>query len=257
MDTPSKIGNRQPVSRRNPGSSVRLPVGERLLWVLGAWIPCLAYAIVRYNVFKGVAWTHLPLYIVNKSAALAGVILIALAYLVGKLFGGPNGTEPVRSKAKFLGLAGFAMITMHVLMSTVLLSPANYEKFYEASGKLNLTGEFTFLFGVLAYGCLLFPAITTLPHMYDALGMGRWLQAQHMGYAALALAGGHTFAMGAKGWIDLASWPGSMPPITLLGFLAALLALVVKLLFVSRRWGAPTGGGRWPRIPKDAGPVRQ
>lgn len=220
----------------NPGSSVRLPYKERATWVLVIWGACLVYAIVRYNVFKGVEWTHLPLYIVNKSAAFGGVVFIALAYVVGKLFGGTPGSEPVRAKAKFFGLAGFGMISMHILMSMVLLSPANYEKFFAESGKLNLAGEFTFLCGVLAYGCLLFPAITTLPYMYDALGMERWLRAQHMGYATLGLACGHTFAMGYKGWFDLSTWPGSLPPITMLGFLAALLALVVKLgRVISRR----------------------
>ncbi len=220
--------DRQSRPRLNPGSTIRLPLGERAGWVLGVWIFCLAYAVIRYNVFKGVEWVHLPLYIVNKSAAFAGVTLIALSYVVGKAFGGPVGSESVRAKAKFLGLSGFSMITVHILMAMVLLSPANYEKFFAASGKLNLSGELTFLFGVLAYGCLLFPAITTLPNMCDALGMGRWLTAQHMGYATLALACGHTFAMGYKGWFDLSTWPGSMPPITLLGFLVALGALAVK-----------------------------
>ncbi len=225
----------QDTIRRNPGSSIRLSANERIAWVLPVWGICLAYAIIRYNVFKGVEWNHLPLYIVNKSVAFAGLILIALSYLIGKYFGGPAGTEPVRAKAKFLGLAGFSMITLHVLMAMVLLSPANYAKFFATSGKLNLSGELTFLFGVLAYGCLLYPAITTLPYMYDALGMERWLTAQHMGYWTLGLAGGHTFAMGFKGWLDVSTWPGSMPPITLLGFLVAISALVGKLVFVSRR----------------------
>lgn len=206
----------------NPGSSFRLAAAEQRRWVLLAWGFCLGYAILRYNVFQGVAWAHLPLFIVNKSVAFAGVILIALAYLVGKLFGGAPGSEAVRARAKFLGLSGFAMVTIHVLMSFVLLSPANYGKFFEPSGALSLTGELTFLFGVLAYACLLFPAIATLPYMYDSLGVARWLRAQHMGYATLALACGHTFVMGSKGWTDPSSWPGSMPPITLLAFLTAL-----------------------------------
>ncbi len=227
--------DRRGTIRPNPGSSVRLPCKERLRWVLGIWMPCLLYAIVRYNVFKGVEWTHLPLYVVNKSAAVAGVTFIALAYVVGKLFGGVRGTEAVRAKAKFFGLTGFAMISMHALMSMALLSPPNFEKFYLDSGKFNLTGELAVLFGVLAYGCLLLPAITTLPYMYDALGMDRWLKAQHMGYATLALAGGHTFAMGFEGWIDFEAWPGSLPPITLLGFLAALGALCVKAYTLGKR----------------------
>ncbi len=223
--------------RPNPGSANRLPTNERVTWILSVWCSCLVYAILRYNVFKGVEWTHLPLYIANKSAAFAGVIFLALAYLAGKYFGGPAGSEPVRARAKFLGLTGFAMITVHVLMALLLMSPANYEQFFEVSGKLNLRGELTFLFGVLGYGCLLFPAITTLPYMYDALGMERWLKAQHMGYATLALALGHTFAMGSKGWFDLSTWPGLMPPITLLGFLAALAGICGKLIFLRRQRG--------------------
>ena len=227
----------QPVLKPNPGSTIRIDRTVQVQWVLGIWLPCLLYAIIRYNVFKGVEWVHLPLYIVNKSAAFAGVVMIALAYMVGKVFGGPAGSERVRAQAKFLGMAGFSMITVHILMAMVLLSPANYEKFFASSGKLNLSGELTFLFGVVAYVCLLFPAITTLPYMYDALGMRRWLRAQHMGYVTLALACGHTMAMGYKGWIDLSTWPGNLPPITLLGFLAAFAALAVKAARMAARAG--------------------
>ena len=226
----------------NPGSDVRLPAGLRVRWVVLLWGGCLLYAIVRYNVFKGVEWIHLPLYIVNKSFALSGVIFVALSYLVGKLFDPcPGDARRRRAMAKFFGLTGFALIAMHIFMGFVMLSPAYYEKFFHESGKMNLTGEMTFLFGVLAIGCLFFPAVTTLPHMYEALGGPRWLRAQRMGYWALALACGHTFAMGWKGWFDLSTWPGSLPPITLLGFLAALLAVAVKLRLLARGRGRASG----------------
>ena len=60
-----------------------------------------------------------------------------------------------------------------------------------------------------------------------------------MGYWALALACGHTFAMGYKGWFDIATWPGRLPPITLLGFLAALSAVAVKLWLLARDAARP------------------
>lgn len=232
----------------NPGSDVRLPVGMRVRWVVLLWGCCLLYAVVRYNVFKGVEWIHLPLYIVNKSFALSGVVFLSLSYLVGKLFDPyPGDSRRRRAMAKFFGLTGFALIAMHIFMGFVMLSPAYYEKFFHESGKMNLTGEMTFLFGVLAIGCLFFPAVTTLPYMYEALGGPRWLRAQRMGYWALALACGHTFAMGWKGWFDVSTWPGSLPPITLLGFLAALLAVAVKLRLLAQGRGK-TGGavsGEW------------
>ncbi len=219
--------------RPNPGSTIVLPASDRARWVLLVWGACLAYAILRYNVIKGVEWMHLPLYTVNKSVALAGILFLALAYLTGKKSSDPSaGTEHLRARAKFLGLTGFSMLSLHVLMGVILLSSANYEKFFDPSGTLNWTGELTFLFGVLAYGCLLFPAITTLPYMYDALGVERWQRSQRLGYLALTLGCGHTFTMGYKGWFDLSTWPGWLPPITLLGFLAGLLAISVKLVCV-------------------------
>ena len=125
---PSDSSANHPRMWTNPGSSLRLPCRERTTWVLAVWGVCLVYAIVRYNVVKGVEWTHLPLYIVNKWAAIGGVVFIAMAYMVRKLFGGTPGTELVRAKAKFFGLAGFGIISMHALMSMILLSPANYER---------------------------------------------------------------------------------------------------------------------------------
>lgn len=222
----------------NPGSDVRLAVGRRVRWVLCLWGGCFVYAIVRYNVFKGVEWIHLPLYIMNKSFALSGVAFLSLSYLVGKLFDPcPGDARRRRAMAKFFGLAGSALVAMHIFMGFLLLSPAYYEKFFHESGKLNLTGELTLLFGVAAIVCLFFPAVTTLPYMYEALGGQRWLRAQRMGYWALALVCGHTFTMGYEGWFDPATWPGSLPPITLLGFLAALTAIGVKLWFLARERG--------------------
>ena len=218
----------------NPGSDVVLPIGEKIRWVLGVWGVCLIYAIVRYNVFKGVEWIHLPLYIVNKSFAFGGVTFIAASYLSGKWIKAYAGDEKRRrSLAKFLGLAGLYFIGMHVFASLAMLSPVYYEKFFLETGKLNLTGELTILFGVLGVGFLMFPAITTLPLMFEALGGVRWQRAQRMGYWTLAMAALHTLTMGFKGWIDVSTWPGGLPPITLLGFLAAASALTAKL--VSRK----------------------
>src|ERR1041385_4217428 len=43
----------------------------------------LAYAVVRYHLFKGVPWEHLPLYTVNKALAMASTALAALAVVLG------------------------------------------------------------------------------------------------------------------------------------------------------------------------------
>lgn len=215
---------------KNPGASVALGRDFKRRWILAVWIPCLIYAIVRYNVFKGVEWIHLPLYIVNKSFAMAGIAFLAGSYLVGKWIRvAEDEPERQRAIAKYCGLTGLTLVGMHMVASLAMLSPAYYAKFFHETGKLNLTGEITFLCGVLGIGALACPAISTIPGMFAAMGRDRWLRMQRMGYVALAAAAGHTCAMGWKGWIDVATWPGGMPPITLIGFLIALTALVAKL----------------------------
>ena len=215
----------------NPGSDVVLPIGEKLRWLLGIWGVCLLYAIVRYNVFGGVEWVHLPLYVVNKSLAFGGVSFIAASYLSGKWIKAHAGDEKRRrSLAKFLGLAGFYFIGLHVFASLAMLSPVYYAKFFLETGKMNLTGELTVLFGVLGVGFLMFPAITTLPLMFEALGGVRWQRAQRMGYWTLAMAAAHTLTMGWKGWLTPETWHGGLPPITMLGFAVAASALTAKLV---------------------------
>jgi len=216
--------------KKNPGSQVVLPFGVKARWILGVFLVCLVYAIVRYNVFKGVEWIHLPLYVVNKAFAWGGLALIACSYLTGKWINAyPDDVQKRRALAKFLGLSGLYLIGMHLISSLAMLTPEYYAKFFTDGGKMNLTGEFVILFGVLGIGFLMFPAITTLPLMYEALGGERWQRAQRMGYWTLGMAALHTATMGWKGWIDVATWPGGMPPITLLGFLTAAAGLVAKL----------------------------
>lgn len=225
--------------KKNPGSDVVLPFGEKARWFFGVWLAAIVYAILRYNVFGGVEWIHLPSYIINKSFAVSAIAFVALSYMTGKWVKVySNDVKSRRSLAKFLGLSGLYFAGLHMVLSLVLLSPANYAKFFQADGgKLNLTGEITFLFGVLALSFLLFPAITTLPLMYEALGGERWQRAQRMGYWAVAMVAGHTFTMGYKGWLDPSGWHGGMPPITLLGFLLAVAALLAK-------WTGGTGKNR-------------
>jgi hypothetical protein len=49
-----------------------------------------------------------------------------------------------------------------------------------------------------------------------------------MGYLGLALVSAHLLAMGGAGWLTPSRWPGHMPPITLLAFLAAVLPLLLR-----------------------------
>lgn len=227
---PAAAGARQ----SNPGSEAGIP--HKRDWTAGVFGLCLLYAVVRYNVFEGVGWEHLPLYVANKALALAGVCFISGSYLIGKLIPLRGWEEERRrSAAKFCGVAGFTLVSMHALASMTLLSPVYYAKFYAESGKLNLVGELTTLFGVLSFACLAAPAVTTLPNMYGALGGSDWKKAQRLGYWALGLNCAHTFTMGFSSWFNVEAWPGVLPPITLVAFSLALVAVLARFFsFVSR-----------------------
>lgn len=190
----------------------------------------LAYAVVRYHVFKGVEWIHFPLYVMNKAVSLAAVALIGASYLAARRL--PVLEQEPDKRAvlvRFLGLSGFALAAAHVVMSLALLSPAYYEKLFGA-GKMNLAGELSMLFGVAALWFLSAPVLTSLPNMEEALGSRRWRKSQRLGYLAQAAVAGHVLVMGVSGWFTPAEWPGTMPPITMLAFVAALIPLLARLL---------------------------
>ena len=105
-----------------------------------------------------------------------------------------------------------------------------------AGAKLNLTGELSLSLGVFPLWCFSLPAITSLPYMYDELGADRWLRSQRVGYTGLMLAAGHVLVMGVMGWLHPGDWPASLPPITALAFVVAMVPLVLRL--VKNRHGA-------------------
>ena len=216
--------------RSDETASERLvqPTTTRLfLLVMG---PCLVYAGIRYHVVQGVPLAQAPLYILNKAISLGGLAFLAMSYLVGKVAGLRWGDRRLQLVVtKFCGLMGFSLIVAHVLMSLALLDPAYYAKFYAAT-KFNLTGELSLSLGVFALWCFALPAITSLPYMYDELGADRWLRSQRIGYTGLMLAAGHVLVMGVMGWLRPGDWPASLPPITALAFVVAMVPLVLRIV---------------------------
>ena len=189
----------------------------------------LVYAVIRYHLAGDVAWTHFPLFILNKATSLAAVIFVACSYLVGKIIRWHDDDKAMRLVViKFCGLMGFFLAGVHAFMSFALLSPAYFAKYFEVDGRMNLQGELAITVGVVALFFLMAPAITTLPMMPKALGGWRWKRAQRGGYIGLALVVAHLVVLGVKGWLAPADWNWAMPPISLIAVLVALLPLVVK-----------------------------
>lgn len=195
-----------------------------------------AYAIVRYHIFKGVAWAEFPLYISNKAIALASVMFIALSYTLGSLaFFWPHLFERTLPARKFFGLFGFALAATHALISLLIFTPLYYPKFFEATGKLNLSGELSLLFGIISLILFSIVAVTSIPSIGKSLGREQWLFFQHIGYWGMLAIAGHVFVMGFSGWLNVSGWPGGLPPISLIAFTIATAALLLHTLVVIMR----------------------
>jgi DMSO/TMAO reductase YedYZ heme-binding membrane subunit len=210
------------------------PVTAR--WFYVVYGGSLAYAVVRYHFASGVPYAHFPLFILNKSTSLAAVIFVVCSYLVGRVFRWHN-RNPVRKLVviKFCGLMGLSLAAIHAFFSVCLLTPAYFGRFFAEDGRLNLEGEVGLSVGVVALWALAFPAIATLPMMPKALGGIRWKRAQRMGYVSLVLVVVHMVAFGLRGWMSPAEWPWTMPPISLLAAVIAVVPLVIKAMESSAR----------------------
>jgi len=88
---------------------------------------CLAYAVLRYHLSGEVAWTHFPLFILNKTISLAAVIFVACSYLIGRIFRWHNHDPRLKLVViKFCGLMGFSLAVIHAFFSVYILTPAYF-----------------------------------------------------------------------------------------------------------------------------------
>ncbi len=183
--------------------------------VAGLTAAGLAYAVVRYNVFKGVPWDQLPVYVTNKAIALVGLVLLGLSRVVVD-----------RQRRKSLGLTGAAFVAVHVILSLAPSWPTAYAGFYDG-GTLTSYATLSVGAGALGSAGLLWLFYATVfrprrdePHRTSLVpGLGR---------AVLVLTALHVGLIGIRGWFDLSTWPGSLPPITLLSFAAAGVLLAAR-----------------------------
>lgn len=203
-------------------------------WLAWTFVFSFTYAIVRYNVFHGVPMNHIPLYVTNKAIALTAVALLGSAQAWR--------TRSDRAVRRGLGLWGFGLAALHVAVSMTILGPHYFAKFYESDGRMTLGGELSILCGVLCFFALAIPAVSSLPGISRALGEIPWQRVQASGRIGLGLAAAHVLFMGAPGWFKPATWPGGLPPITLLAFVAVVMALTLRTLHRLRRPRTPNNG---------------
>jgi hypothetical protein len=180
--------------------------------VLTTIIACALYATLRYNVFKGVAWSEWPIYTLNKVFGLSALLLLMI-YAIQRRRGQDQAKGSLLSSAWILML-------IHSGLSLAILKPAYFVKYFQAD-KLTWQGGFSMLFGVLA-----------------AVGVHKYCRfCEQCSPASLAvkmgglafLTGVHAALLGYAGWFQPATWPGHFLPITLISFVAGSVALAAAL----------------------------
>ena len=178
------------------------------IWSISA--ASLAYATLRYNIFKGVAWSDWPVYILNKALAVASLLMLVTWVLRSRL--GASG-----SRTALLAAASRTMLA-HIVLSLVLFMPAYFPAFY-ADGRLTWQAGAAVLLGISAAMGL---SVTGRPACDS--------QPRRRAVGAVAFAAGcHAAMFGYSSWLSPATWPGYLPPITLISFLAGVASLTAAL----------------------------
>jgi hypothetical protein len=113
------------------------------------------------------------------------------------------------------------------MLSLMVLDPAYLPKLYLPDGKMTGTAEAAMLVGAVAAMLLGWLLYRTAERPVDTQLRGASL-VRGLGRVALLLVAVHVACIGWAGWFDIASWPGGLPPITLISFAAAVLLCALR-----------------------------
>jgi DMSO/TMAO reductase YedYZ heme-binding membrane subunit len=185
---------------------------------------------VRYHLAGPVAWKDFPFFILNKGISLAAFILVVCNFSFGPLtnlgFKIPVGWLDAR---KALGMTGFLLALIHVLMSFLLFSPAVYAQFFESDGTLTLLGGISMLGGIAAFVVLWAYNMSFQTQLREDKTFIRFITSRKFLIWALLLGGVHVAFMGYQGWMEPAKWHGGIPPVSLVAMTFFAIGYVANL----------------------------
>jgi hypothetical protein len=179
----------------------------------------VGYAVLRYHIAGGVPWKDFPFLILNKGLCLGAFVLLTFNFALGpaRNLGLPVSDGWLNAR-KALGMTGFLLVLVHVLMSFMLFSPAVFGKLFEANGTLTGAAGISMLAGVLGFVFLWALNLSFQTYLREDKAFIRFITSRQVLVWALLLGGVHTFFMGYSGWLDPAGWHGGLPPISLVAF---------------------------------------
>jgi hypothetical protein len=116
---------------------------------------------------------------------------------------------------KAVGMTGFLLALIHVLMSFMLFSPSVYGKFFETDGTLTLLAGISMLGGVLAFVVLWAYNMSFQTHLREDKSFIRFITSRTFLLWAMLLGAAHLIFMGYEGWMNPSGWHSGIPPVSL------------------------------------------
>jgi hypothetical protein len=179
----------------------------------------LGYSILRYHIVGPVPWKDLSFFILNKGICLSAFILLTMNFALGPArnlgLSVPTGWLNARMA---IGITGFLLVLIHVLMSLMLFSPAIYGKFFDVNETLTLNAGLAMFAGVLAFVVLWGYNLSFKTNMREDKAFMKFITSRKFLLWAMLLGAAHLFFMGYTGWLKPAGWHGGLPPISLVAF---------------------------------------
>lgn len=234
----------------------RGPCGFALA-VFNVWLLFLIYIYyIQQSVYE---WEQIFVKVLNKAICMTGITTLSVTYLASSfatVFQLYYGTKHIRfsrwmdkwlKNRKQLGLVSFLLISIHVIMSVLIMSPTYLRSWYHSTQIVipnNLSqpyqfqninwmtwkGEAACMTGIFAYILLCCICASTFPSVTDNLNWREWRFVQSkLGHIALLMAATHVLVMGIPGW---AKTPEKIyKSITFLSSLLPWITLLLKFIF--------------------------
>jgi len=191
----------------------------------------IGYAILRYHIVGTVPWKDLPFYTLNKGIALSAFILLTFNFGFGPLNNlGVKVPESFLNARKAMGMTGFLLALIHVLMSFVILNPSVFSKFYDENGTLTFIAGMSMLGGILSFVVLWGYNLSFQTHLREDKAFIGFITSRNFLLISGLFGLMHLYFMGYKGWLNPSGWPGGLPPISLIGFVIFTLGYVINLI---------------------------
>lgn len=198
-----------------------------IVWAL---IFGFGYSILRYHIVGSVPWKDLSFFTLNKGVSLSAFLLLTMNFSFGPArnmgMSIPKGWLNARMA---IGITGFLLILIHVLMSLMLFSPSIYGKFFDENATLTLTGGISMIAGIIAFVILWGYNLSFKTTLREDRVFIAFITSRRFLLCAMLFTGAHLFFMGYTGWLNPGGWHGGLPPISLVSFAVFAFGYAINL----------------------------